>query len=38
MSRVKQGDKFVNETHYDQSVTNIPKMKRIHSPNEDCHK
>lgn len=38
MSRVRKPEKFMNSTKYDSSVTNAPKMVRIHSENEDYHK
>lgn len=39
MSRVrKPGDKFVNTTHYDDSVTNSSKKTRIYVEGEDYHK
>ncbi len=39
MSRVKKpGNKYMNSTHYDQSVYNTSKMVRIHAEGEDYHK
>ena len=39
MSRViKPGNKFMNTTRYDSSVTGPSKMVRIHSEKEDYHK
>lgn len=38
MSRVHAGQKFMNVTKYDQSVTGPSKMTRIHSEHEDYHK
>lgn len=39
MSRVKKpGNKFMNTTKYDSSVTGPSKMVRIHTDNEDYHK
>lgn len=37
MSRVKIGEKFMNVTHYDSSVTGPSKKKRIHFEGEDYH-
>ena len=38
MSRVMDGNKFVNENKYPPSVTNVSKMVRIHHEGEDYHK
>ena len=39
MSRVKKpGNKYMNTTHYDDSVYGPSKMKRIHCEGEDFHK
>ena len=39
MSRVKKpGNKYMNTTKYDSSVTGPSKMIRIHSEGEDYHK
>lgn len=39
MSRViKPGNKFMNSNKYDPSITQTPKMVRIHAENEDFHK